>query len=68
MAHRVAEAVCIMLPVLRTTSRWKRSKMKFEKPELTHHEISGTNSAGCLRTDSVWNLPLSENAIDAALS
>src|SRR5437016_2341393 len=37
------------------------------KRDALHHENSGTNRAGCLTTDSVWNVSIRENAVDTVL-
>src|SRR5205809_6755700 len=44
-----------------------RIVVRLTKRDGSHHENSGTNSAGSLTTDSVWNVSLRENAVDVAL-
>jgi hypothetical protein len=58
-----------MLPGLRTTSRKKRRRSNGNEPETDYTtRNSGTNLAGSLKTDPVWNLSLRENAMGIVLN
>src|SRR5437867_162402 len=53
-------------PSMRKSKRREESLGERNATDYTTR-ISGTNSAGCLTTDSVWNVSIRENAVDTAL-
>jgi hypothetical protein len=54
------------LPLLSIGRKEARIKKRLRKPADYTPRNSGTNSAGCLKTDSAWNMSLRENAVETA--
>src|SRR5260370_5527465 len=53
-------------PSMRKSKRRESSRGERNATDYTTR-TSGTNSAGCLTTDSVWNVSIRENAVDTVL-